>query len=370
MKANEAAIEIIRIKKNIRNDSIWYAALMVTPNTDLPKLIVLNNGKELEGKLFKLYINSIKFKRTDKQSFANFWAPIHEQLNTTEKVYLSCDGIYNKVNISSLYNPATNDYLLDNVIVHNVTNTIELTEEPNPINLDANFNIELIGNPAFSKSGEDNHSISDLPGTKIEIELIDSLAKSMNINSLTFLGTRASEENIKKIESPNILHIATHGFFLADNTPNEDMYSMENNPLMRSGLLFSGSAQFFRGDHIRFNNSQDAEDGILTAYEAMNMNLTGSDIVILSACETGLGEVKNGEGVYGLQRAIEIAGARSVLMSLWKVDDKVTKELMVSFYQNIFNGVDKFEALNLAQKKIKEQHNNPYYWGAFILSGI
>ncbi|RLD22808.1 MAG: hypothetical protein DRI71_07015, partial [Bacteroidetes bacterium] len=370
LKENEAAIEIIRIKKNIRNDSIWYAAMIVTPNSDVPKLVVYNNGKELEGKLFKLYINSIKFKRTDKQSFANFWAPINEQLSTTTKVYLSCDGIFNKINISSLYNPETNDYILDKIIVHNVTNTIELTEEPNPINLDTKFNIELIGDPAFTKSGGDNHNISDLPGTRMEIELIDSLAKSMSLNSLTLLGSNASEDNIKKIESPNILHIATHGFFLADNTPSEDMYSMENNPLMRSGLLLSGSAQFFRGDHISFNNSHDTEDGILTAYEAMNMNLTGTDLVILSACETGLGEVKNGEGVYGLQRAIEIAGAHSVLMSLWKVDDKVTKEMMVLFYQNIFNGEDKFEALNLAQKKIKEDHNNPYYWGAFILSGI
>ena len=256
------------------------------------------------------------------------------------------------------------------MIIHNVTNTIELTKPPNPINFDTQFNIELVGDPVFAKSGADNHDVSNLPGTRIEIALIDSLAKAKSLNSISFLGSSASEENIKKIESPNILHIATHGFFLSDNTPNEDMYSMQSNPLMRSGILLSGSAEFFRGDHISFNNSPDTEDGILTAYEAMNMNLAGVDLVILSACETGLGEVKNGEGVYGLQRAIEIAGARSVLMSLWKVNDEVTKELMVLFYQNIFSGIDKFEAFNLAQKKIKEEHNNPYYWGAFILSGI
>ena len=199
LKENEAAIEIIRIKKNIRNDSIWYAALIVKPNTNVPELVVFNNGKELEGKLFKLYINSIKFKRTDKQSFANFWAPIYEQLKATEKVYLSCDGIFNKINISSLYNPESNDYILDNIIVHNVSNTIELTEESNAIKLDNTFNIELVGDPAFTVSGEDNHNISDLPGTRMEIELIDSLAKSMNLNSLTFLGSSASEDNIKKI---------------------------------------------------------------------------------------------------------------------------------------------------------------------------
>lgn len=370
LKEDEAAVELIRIKKNIRNDSIWYVALIVTPASSVPELIVLHNGKELETRYFKFYLNSIRFKREDDQSYKIFWQPIDKALGGVKKIYLSSDGIYNKINISSIYNPDTEEYILDRMIVHNVTNTIEITEVYQPLVIDEKFSLNLIGDPYFGESGKQGFFINALPGTRIEIETIDSLARLKNLRSIKLLGAEASEDNVKKIESPNILHIATHGFFLADNTPSDDMYSMESNPLMRSGLLLSGSEKSFLGDHINFNGSLHAEDGILTAYEAMNLNLSNSDLVILSACETGLGDVKNGEGVYGLQRAFIIAGAKSILISLWKVDDNSTQELMILFYQNILNGIDKFEALNLAQKKLKEKYNLPYYWGAFVMSGI
>jgi len=370
LQANEAAIEIIRIKKNIANDSIWYAVLLVKPGESLPKLVVLKNGNELESKLFKGYINSIKFKRKDGLSYGNYWQQISEELGSTERIFVSSDGIYNKINISTLYNSKAGQYVLDQTVVHNVTNTLELLKTAQPLEVGENFTLNLFGNPSFGEGGQEEYKISALPGTKIEVETIDSLARIENLNSIKLLGKGASEENIKKMDSPSILHIATHGFFLANKTVTDDMYSIESNPLMRSGLLLSGAAKSFRGDHINFNGSIDSEDGILTAYEAMNLNLSNTNLVILSACETGLGEVKNGEGVYGLQRALVIAGAKSVMISLWKVDDTSTKELMILFYQNILRGMDKFEALNLAQKKVKEKYALPYYWGAFVLSGI
>ena len=180
----------------------------------------------------------------------------------------------------------------------------------------------------------------------------------------------ASEEYIKGENNLNIIHIATHGFFLSDKDPEKEFYSIESNPLMRSGLLLAGSQKAFFDDRIDFNARPGKEDGVLTAYEVMNLDLRNTELVVLSACETGLGEVKNGEGVYGLQRSFIIAGAKSIIISLWKVDDEATKDLMLKFYENLAAGNEKFESLASAQREMMEKYKDPYYWGAFILSGI
>jgi CHAT domain-containing protein len=128
---------------------------------------------------------------------------------------------------------------------------------------------------------------------------------------------------------------------------------------MRSGLLLAGCE----------TPSPEGEDGVLTAEEAMNLSLENTDLVVLSACETGLGEIQNGEGVFGLQRAFQQAGAKTVLMSLWKVDDTATQIMMTEFYKELLSGKTKRAAFKAAQLSLKAKYPEPYYWGAFVMVG-
>jgi CHAT domain-containing protein len=192
-----------------------------------------------------------------------------------------------------------------------------------------------------------------LGGTALEARDIKTLFQDAEV----FSGAEASKASLKGVNAPGILHIATHGFFLSDAAKPENI----QNPLLRSGLALAGANVKQRG----------GDDGILTALEASNLNLWGTKIVTLSACETGLGEVKNGEGVYGLRRAFFLAGAETVVMSLWSISDRVTREIMTAYYTGLKNGLGRGEALRQAQLAMlqRKDRSHPYYWSSFIQSG-
>ncbi|MFZ9044492.1 MAG: tetratricopeptide repeat protein [Cyclobacteriaceae bacterium] len=384
---DDAAVEIIRIRKNLKNDSILYASLIVGPDVGTsPKLILISNGDVLEDKGFRTYKNSIVYKIDDRKSYKLFWETIDKGLpESTKNIYLSADGIFNKVNILTLYDADKKEYIIEKYTIRLLSNTRELVEqsnEPNPTNT-----AQVFGYPAYNLNNvvtadaggvadtegmrySFGDNVSELPGTLVELNNITEIMtqKSWKYNSYT--RGEANEANIKKLESPKIFHVATHGFFLEDIPVSEDenqgtaSRSQRFNPLMRSGLLFAGAENTIRDEDI-----PGEEDGILTAYEAMNLNLDNTDIVIMSACETGLGEVKNGEGVYGLQRAFIVAGAQNLIMSLWKVNDETTQLLMSEFYNQWFSGKSKTEAFNEAIIAVKKDFPKPYFWGAFVILG-
>jgi CHAT domain-containing protein/Flp pilus assembly protein TadD len=211
-------------------------------------------------------------------------------------------------------------------------------------------------------------SFSSLPGTSDEAEVIAAKLPG----SILWTGSRATETALKQVQSPLILHIATHGFFLP-NVPqaipsqnlafNQMPHHRSENPLLRSGLALAGANLRKGGDA----NS----DGIFTALEATNLDLRNTQLVVLSACETGLGDVSNGEGVYGLRRAFALAGAETQMISLWRVDDEGTRYLMEDYYNQLHAGKSRSEALLQTQREFLKlsQYQHPHYWASFILSG-
>jgi CHAT domain-containing protein len=163
------------------------------------------------------------------------------------------------------------------------------------------------------------------------------------------------------VKSPRILHIASHGFFLNDGTPDGTSSYAPENPMLRAGLALSGANL----------TSSGRADGILTALEASGLDLWGTRLVTLSACDTGIGEIRNGEGVYGLRRAFVLAGAETLVMSLWPVSDYIARDVMVMYYAGLRSGLGRGEALRRARltqlKRATRRH--PYYWAGFIQSG-
>ncbi len=386
---NEAAIEIIRFNyfTNQFTDSVLYAALIVTKETKkAPKLVLLPNGNDLETKYFKYYRNSIKYKGKDKYSYQQFWQPIDEALAEKSTIYLSSDGVYNQLNPETFLKPS-GTYVLDDYLFYNVSNTKELvqhaTAEPEPYLVNS---AALFGNPAFSVStledskkvtasnrsiGNSISSVDPLPGAEKEVEIVDQLLNKGKWNTTSFFQESATEEQVKTLNNPRVLHIATHGFFVEGNAVQTSSLDDENtpveNPLLKSGLLFTGAEELLATDNIyQFNR----KDGVLTAYEAMNLQLDNTELVVLSACETGLGEVKSGEGVYGLQRAFIVAGAQNVIMTLFKVDDKVTQQLMEEFYEEWLQTGDKRTAFLNAKRTILREHESPILWGSFMMIGL
>ena len=386
LKDNEAAVEIIRYRQfddGFNEDKVMYAALIVTADTKKnPTLVLLDNGKDMETKFFTLQRNSVKFKLEDKLSYSNYWRPISNAIGEDKNIiYLSPDGIYNQINIESLLMD-NGKYVIDdyNIRIVNSTKSLAISRSKEALKAaedePSKLNAMLFGNPSYyAESAEEVEALTtqakkkpvqQLPGTEREVNMISNLLKDQGWKAQTYIGKEASEQQIKGAQDYTLLHIATHGFFDENPKKNSDRFSLfeEDNPLERSGLLAEGGGDVL----LKADQNYNIEDGVLTAYEAMNLNFDATELIVLSACETGRGEIKEGEGVYGLQRSFLVAGADAMIMSLFKVNDEVTEKLMTEFYKNWINEKkEKREAFNLAQKTVKEEFKDPIYWGAFIM---
>ena len=366
LQERECAIEIIELGeyKNGFTANENYIALVVKQRGI--ELVKLGDGRIIQQAVTE-FRKKVTHSKLENEAYALTWKALESSLRDINKIYLSLDGVYHQLSINALKD-GTGKYLVDTYNILFVGNTKDVLSlkaaESAVVKPSSAF---LVGNPNYGSNGY----IEQLPGAEAEVKNINTLLLKHKLKTTSLIGTKATEEKVKQVNSPSILHIATHGYFLADVSSMEtskvlgvDITAARENPLLRSGLLLANCDNVFEEGYRPAHNS---ENGVLTAYEAMSLNLDNTDLVVLSACETGLGEVKQGEGVYGLQRSFLIAGAKSIVMSLWSVSDDATMELMTFFYSNYAKNGNKSQAFNEALKQLKSKYKEPFYWSAFVL---
>ncbi|MBI4646307.1 MAG: CHAT domain-containing protein [Bacteroidia bacterium] len=314
------------------------------------------------------------------------WQPLEKYLDGVKDIYYSPGGLLHTISFSAIANDK-NTLLCDAYHIEQQSSTSNIgTKTENDIAQD--LTVGLFGGIEYSGDSSNFKLWSYLEGTKNEVDHISKTFASDKSKTIYLTGAAASEEKLKKIALQcDILHISTHGFFfpepdilsLSNSERGNDSissrryeqlgtrgygvwtYIMNKNPLMRSGLVFAGANNVWNDEFLSMEN-----DGVLTAQEVTQMDLRKVKLVVLSACETGLGDIKGSEGVYGLQRAFKIAGVNYLIMSLWQIPDKETEEFMTVFYSKLLEKQNIQTAFTLTQKELSNKYD-PYYWAAFVL---
>lgn len=429
-KLNKEDIAIEFLAFPAGKDSIIYAALILRPETTSPKMIPLFERKQLSN------INKKDFYTTPTLSQL-IWKPLEKELKGIKNVYFAPAGQLHNIAIEHL--PSSDStFIAEQINFYRLSSTRQLVMIKDKSHIkeavlygglkyDADTTALVVENKKYTDIPRDLNiqhtfypdslNLRDgakyLPATKIEAEQIKQALENTRLQPALYMDLRGTEESFKALSGKNIsmLHIATHGFywtetearqtkdldFLMMGDNNQSRY-VEDKALTRSGLLLSGANIALKGNPL----PEGLEDGILTAKELAGLDLRGLDLVVLSACQTGLGEI-TGDGVFGLQRGFKKAGANTLLMSLWKVDDNATQLLMTQFYKNLLAGKNKFESLREAQKYVRDyeveiettpdkrwqsearqkekqskkpmpkefkkikKYKDPFYWAAFIL---
>jgi CHAT domain-containing protein/Tfp pilus assembly protein PilF len=434
--SNAALIEIFAYQPfNAKGKSVderfgkaRYVAYVLKPTNDAPQFVDLGIAEQIDADL-KLWREALlNPDRTDVRALGRrvderVMRPVRKLLGDTKRLFISPDGALNLIPFAALVDE-NNRYLMETYALNYLTSgrdllRLQVRSENRPgavIFANPIYNLTsqpiaacqrrkprrglLLAAQDADASNEKNAIIEQaieyrsidftqvcyppLKGTAEEATLINRALT----NATVLTDKRATEAALKALNAPPVLHIATHGFFLPDQpqTLNQDAAPNANaakakNPLLRSGLIMAGANQ---------KSSGTGEDGVLTAAEAAGLNLWGTKLVVLSACETGLGDVVNGAGVYGLRRALVLAGSETQVMSLWQVDDATTRDLMSDYYTRLRRGEGRTEAMRQAQLKMlrgvtqrrggrargltqtdttSARHAHPYYWAAFISSG-
>lgn len=369
-------------------DTDAYVALLIKNGWGMPKAIRLADKSVLE----KLVEDGSKIYETGSDAYSIIWEKIEPYLKGVKTIYFSPYKALCQINVEVL--PDSKGIRMNAMYEMNrLSSTSLICDKERSFDREfdsallfggLNYNTDTtylktqarelnrtVSTTQFKAIGEQSgFSWNNLPGTKLEVESIRRILET-EIDVDLYEAEAGTEDAFKSYSGkcPSILHIATHGFYQPrQGAAHFDMYpdDLEDKsrigPMQRCGLMFSGGQHAWSGQKI----PAGIEDGVLTAVEISGMDLSGADLVVLSACQTGLGDV-GGEGVYGLQRGFKLAGAGTIIMSLWKVNDVMTKIMMTSFYSQLIKGKTAREAFDYAQNAVREKDDDPAYWAAFIM---
>lgn len=398
---NDIAIEFLDFPV-VNTDSTMYVALTLKKDYENPHMVTLFERNQL-----KTIPENVYYTQTDV--FDIIWKPLEEELKGVKNIYFAPSGELHKIGIEYLPISKTEN-ICDVYTLHRLSSTRQLAvvqdetkgkntilygginydEKSNIISTDSASTKEPVFRSAFIyMANVDSLSLRNsydyLEGTKKETDLIAEDMKQHSIPYNYYSGTDATEESFKHLDGtmPKVMHIATHGFYFTEEEAVKSQFArsemellidgglqtgriVEQKSMTRSGLLFSGCNRTVRHEKV----PDEEEDGILTAQEISTLDLRGLDLVVLSACQTGLGDIVSGEGVFGLQRGFKKAGAKTIIMSLWNVNDESTMKMMTSFYHHYLEGMSKEGAFHAAQDELRKsnpsQQERPD-WAAFIM---
>ncbi len=354
-----------------------YCALALKKEYNTPKIIPLFNSEQLFN------IPNEKYYHTKDLSHL-IWEPLSKELIDVQNIYFAPVGQFYNISIEYLPHYNREGIMSDYYNICRLSSTRNLVNKHKKITIN---NIAIYGglyydsksvslyNQSFERNNNDNF-ITYLPNTKIETDSIESIFKCNSSvekkEVFKYDGLKGTEESFKSLNNKhiNIIHLSTHGFCRINSKRNFESYINEDQILTLSGVYMSGVNDI----KIEEKDLEDYNNGLLTSYEISNLDFKDLDLVVLSACQTGMGLLHH-DGVFGLQRAFIKAGANSLLMSLWNVDDYATRLFMIEFYRSYINGNSKIQSLLKAQRFIKEYKDDdgirifedPYYWAGFIL---
>ncbi|MCL4456874.1 MAG: CHAT domain-containing protein [Nitrospirae bacterium] len=406
-----AKIEFYDFKKNKLDKPKYLAFVLIPQKEPQVKLIEISDAGDIE-KHVKAYLQEMNKIKTsgnvpDKTALDTAARaiydlaikPLEKYIKGRKQLFISPDGNLNLIPFEALVTPS-NKYLMEEYTISYISagrDIIRFTDTNIAkgdalIIADPDYDMGLMERDKMTKEmkvaktirgglSKDvlNISFDRLPDTKQEADAIEKVLKNKKkLKVKNYQNIKAIEEMIFSAETPKILHLATHGYFLNDEElkvssetrgvkiklkddfmAKDEAVNIEN-PMLRSGIVFSG---------VNASLKAGRDDGMMSAEKILGVNLKGTDLVVLSACETGVGDVQNGEGVFGLKRAFILSGAKTLVMSLWSVPSAETTELMTDFYTLMSTGKPKAEALRQAKLNMMKKKSNPFYWGAFVMTG-